>query len=397
MSVALMVLGLVLFIGLVIIHEYGHFIMARRNGVEVEEFGIFFPPRLKGWKTKHGWIFSINWLPIGGFVKLKGEHDVDTEPGSMGAASVWGKTQIMAAGVVMNLIAAYVLLVLLALVGMPHIVDNQFIIKHDAAYVEHARMYVIAGTIERGSPADKAGIKEGDIIVAAGAAGHLMSLANANQLPSITQQYAGKALTVQYRQDDTSPVQEKTVQLRSAAEVDHLKASGKDAGYLGVGVDESRSGVDIVRSTWSAPVVAVGTMWQFTALTFQALGKALAGIAGIVAGFATHNTVARQAAQTEASSQVAGPVGIFFVFKYGSALGIRFILLIVAILSLTLGIMNILPIPALDGGRLWLMLFTRAIHRPLSPEREEAINAAGFAFLMGLIILITVVDVRRFF
>jgi regulator of sigma E protease len=279
---------------------------------------------------------------------------------------------------------------------MPHLVDNQFIIKRDAVYVEHAHTYVVAGTIEQGSPADKAGIKDGDIIVAAGDPRHLTSLANADQLPKITQEYAGKTLAVQYRQDETSPLQEKTVQLRSTAEVDHLKASGKDAGYLGVGVDEGRSGVDIVRSTWSAPVVAAGTMWQFTALTFQALGKAVAGVGGIIAGFVTHNTAARQAAQTEASSQVAGPVGIFFVFKYGSALGIRFILLIVAILSLTLAIMNILPIPALDGGRLWLMLFTRAIHRPLSPEREEAINAAGFAFLMALIILITVVDVRRF-
>lgn len=392
-----MVLGLVLFIGLVIIHEYGHFIMARRNGVEVEEFGIFFPPRLKGWKTKRGWIFSINWLPIGGFVKLKGEHDVDTEPGSMGAASVWGKTQIMAAGVVMNLIAAYILLVLLALVGMPHIVDNQFAVKHDAVYVEHAQAYVVAGAIEKGSPADEAGIKQNDIIVAVGAPDHLTNLTNADQLPKITQEYAGKALTVQYRQDEASPVLEKTIRLRSIAQVDQLKASGKDAGYLGVGVDEGRSGIDIVRSTWSAPVVAAGTMWQFTVLTFQGLGKALAGVGGIVAGFVTHNTVARQAAQTEASSQVAGPVGIFFVFKYGSALGIRFILLIVAILSLTLAVMNILPIPALDGGRLWLTLFTRAIRRPLSPAREEAINAAGFAFLMCLIVLITIVDVKRFF
>src|SRR5882757_6967064 len=100
MTVLLFILGLVLFIGLVIAHEWGHFIMARRNGVEVEEFGLFFPPRLFKHKTKGGWNFTINLLPLGGFVKLKGEHDSDTDKGSFGAASIGAKTKIMAAGVV---------------------------------------------------------------------------------------------------------------------------------------------------------------------------------------------------------------------------------------------------------------------------------------------------------
>src|SRR5476649_283634 len=104
MSILLLIIGLFLFIGLVVVHEYGHFILARRNGVEVEEFGIFFPPRLYKHRTKAGWIFSINALPLGGFVKLKGEHDSDTEPGSFGAASLVVKSKIMAAGVVMNLL-----------------------------------------------------------------------------------------------------------------------------------------------------------------------------------------------------------------------------------------------------------------------------------------------------
>src|SRR3978361_821415 len=110
MSILLLVVGILLFIGLVVVHEFGHFIVARRNGVEVEEFGIFFPPRLYKRKMKAGWIFTVNLLPLGGFVRLKGEHDSDTEPGTFGAASTWVKTKIMAAGVVMNLAAALVLL-----------------------------------------------------------------------------------------------------------------------------------------------------------------------------------------------------------------------------------------------------------------------------------------------
>jgi len=133
----LLIIGLVLFIGLIVVHEWGHFIMARRNGVEVEEFGIGFPPRVYKHKTRGGWLFTINLLPLGGFVKLKGEHDSDDEPGTFGAASLAAKTKIMAAGVVMNLITAFVLLILLALIGLPKLVDNQFTIQSDTKVVKN--------------------------------------------------------------------------------------------------------------------------------------------------------------------------------------------------------------------------------------------------------------------
>jgi regulator of sigma E protease len=144
-------------------------------------------------------------------------------------------------------------------------------------------------------------------------------------------------------------------------------------------------------------VVGAGLIGQFTKLTFQGLGKAVAGVGKIIAGAVTGNSQARENGQQQASSQVSGPVGIFVILKDGSVLGFNFILLVIAIISLTLAIMNILPIPALDGGRLWLTLITRAIKRPLSPQREEIINASGFLFLMALMLVITIVDVRRFF
>src|SRR6188508_745555 len=109
MSIVLLVVGLLLFVGLVVIHEFGHFIMARRNGVDVEEFGIGFPPRAWSRRMPTGYDFSINWLPLGGFVKLKGEHDADTEKGSFGAASLWAKTKIISAGVIVNLFVAVVM------------------------------------------------------------------------------------------------------------------------------------------------------------------------------------------------------------------------------------------------------------------------------------------------
>jgi regulator of sigma E protease len=397
MNVVLLILGIALFLSLVVVHEWGHFIVARLNGVEVQEFGIGLPPRIIGWRTRGGWIFSLNWLPIGGFVKLKGEHDTDTESGSLGAANVGAKTQIMVAGVAMNLLSAYIILVGLAFVGMPQLISDQFIIKNDAIYVSRAEKYIAASTVEKGSPAALAGIKTDDEILAFGVVGNAMKVTGETALPNLTKQYAGQNVQVEYRHGKTGQTIIKKVLLRSVSEVAQAKVVGRSEGYLGVSVYPAQSGVTLIRSTWSAPIVAAGVIKQYTVLTIQGLWKAIEGVGGIVAGFVTHNTAARQAAQNQAASQVSGPVGIFFIFKYASLLGLRFVLFIVAILSLTLAIMNILPIPALDGGRLWLMLFTHAIKRPLSPDREEAINIAGFAFLMVIIIVISIIDVRRFF
>lgn len=396
MGTLLLILGLILFLGLVVIHEFGHFLMARRNGVVVEEFGIGFPPRLVKRRLRGGWLFTVNLLPLGGFVKLKGEHDSDTASGTFGASSLSAKAKILTAGVVMNFIVAYLLLVLLALVGMPQIIDGQFVVKRDAVYIQYQQIYVTAGKIEANSPAAKAGIKSGDVIIKIGQLPRPLIIKSVDVLPKLTQQYAGQSIVIEYKDVKTNKVIDKIVDLRSREDVEAARKKGKSLGYLGVSVYQSQSGLDVIKSTWSAPIVAAGLIKQFTIITFVGLGKALSGVASIIAGALTGNIHARVAGQNEASSQVAGPVGIFFVFKYGSALGLRFILLVVALLSLTLSIMNILPLPALDGGRLWLMLFTRLIKRPLSPLREEAINATGFIFLIGLAILITIVDVRRF-
>lgn len=391
MAIFLLVLGLVLFVGLVVVHELGHFIVARRNGVEAEEFGIGFPPALyrKRVKSKKGdFDFTWNLLPLGGFVRLKGEHDADTEKGSFGAASTWSKSKIMAAGVLMNFITAYVLFTVVALVGMPQLVDNQFTVASDSKVV-NSQLFV--GYVEPKSPAETAGLKSGDRLLTISSPTHTATLDSNTQLPTVTESFAGETVNITYsRQGDQK---QSSATLRTTTEVESSLNTDEPKGYLGV----VPSTYSMVRSTWSAPIVAGGIMVQFTGLTFQGLGKALAGLGGIVAGFVTGNGQARQNAQTEASSQVAGPVGIFFIMKDGSLLGYEYVLFIVAIISLTLAIMNILPIPALDGGRLWLTLASRAVNKPLSQRTEEMVNATGFAILMLLILLITFVDVRRFF
>lgn len=375
MSLFLVILGLFLFVMLVVVHELGHFLVARRNGVKVTEFGIGFPPRAWSKKMKSDFLFTINWLPLGGFVRLFGEHDADTRKGSYGAANYWVKTKIMTAGVAMNLLVAFVILTGLAWFGMPKLIDNQFTVKSDTKVLTNK---VLIGDIAPGSPAEKFGLKEMDQITAIiPSNGKSEYVHSADQLPKMTKAAAGQVVMINLIRDG-SEIQ-KTVSLLSAQKVDASLKTDNPKGYLGIVPSE----YTLLKSTWSAPVVAVGIMKQFTVLTLEGVGKALGFLA--------------QGKGSQASKDVTGPVGIFSVIKRGSLLGYQFILIIIAVISLTLAIFNILPIPALDGGRLFVTWLFRLTRKPLNPKTEDIIHGSGFAVLMLLFILITVVDVKRFF
>jgi len=393
----LLIVGLILFITLVVVHELGHFWSARRNGVEAEEFGIFFPPTLWRKKMKSGFDFTINLLPLGGFVKLKGEYDADRRPGSFGAASFWAKTKIILAGVLINLVAALVLFTILALVGMPQIVNNQFTVSSDAHQVVAPKSHVIIGTPEEGSPAAKAGLKNDDTIrkIQAENDTKVTKITTSDELRAFTTSHQGQKVSITYERAGNTRTAD--VQLRSLADIEAAAKQGKTVGRLGVPLATVQETIGVVRSTWSAPVVAVGVTGQLTKLTFQGLGTALKGLGGIIAGAVTGDTTARQNAQSEASSQVGGPVAVFMTLKEGARFGLRFIIMIIAYISLMLAIMNVLPIPGLDGGRLFVIALAKLLKKPLTQKVEEAVYGAGFVVLIGLIIVITIVDVRRFF
>lgn len=356
----LIILGIVLFVLLIILHEFGHFIAARRTGVEVEEFGLGFPPRAKRLTTKNGTEYTLNWLPIGGFVKLKGEHDSATSKGSFGAARFRNKTLIILAGVLMNWLAAAAIFTVVALIGMPQLIDNQFQIKSDATTT---RQVVFAGTVEEDSPAAKAGLEVGDQINSI----NNQPIKTAEALKAATSRLAGKEVTVVY--EHNNQVQTKVIELRNDSK----------KGNLGVAPAEQT----LVRSTWSALIVGIGTTVQFTIETLK-------GIAGAIGNlFAGHASQAGQA--------VTGPVGIVVVLQSLSDQGLVFVLFLVAIISISLAVMNSLPIPALDGGRLFVMGLFRLLKKPLSKELEEKIHGTGMLVLLALAALITVVDIRRFF
>lgn len=376
MGTLLLVIGLLMFVGLVIVHELGHFLAARRNGVVVEEFGIGFPPRAWSKRTKNGMILSLNWLPLGGFVRLKGEHDSDKGKGAYGRASLLAKTKIMVAGVAMNLITAFILLTFLAIVGIPRIIEDQFNIASDTEVVSNK---VLVGYVEQDSPASRSGLMQRDEIRSIKIGDQdPIELKGSDSLPKITEKAAGREVEISYLRNGKDQ-KNATVQLRTKDEVDNSKKTNDPKGYLGISPAE----YTITRSTWSAPVMAIGFMKQLTVATFNGIGSA---VSNLLRG----NT-------TKASEQVSGPVGIFVLLKDGSMLGYQFILLVVAIISLTLAIMNILPIPALDGGRLFVTFLFRIIKKPLTKNMEERIHGTGFALLMALFVLITFVDIRRFF
>lgn len=392
MQIAIFILAVILFVGLVVVHEFGHYLVARRNGVDVEEFGIGFPPRAWKKKLKNGMIFSLNWLPLGGFVKLKGESDSATEKGSFGAASVWAKTKILLAGVAMNLLTGLVLLTILAVVGMPVLIDKgaagakQYSVASDTKIINQQ---VDVGGVVKDSPAYEAGLKGTDILLSIASASEKRELKTAEGLNKATAHFAGQKITLTYKR--AGVVYAKDIQLLDKAEVE---ASNGAKGYLGTASND----LTIQRSTWSAPIAAVGFTAQLTKLTIVGLGHALSGLGSAIAGVVSGNHSARENGQAKASSQVGGPVAVMSILWNSGSLGLNFMLAFIAVISLTLVIMNILPIPGLDGGRLLMILTSRVLlKRPLSRATEEKIVGTGIVLLMGLILLITIVDVKRSF
>lgn len=383
----LLIIGILLFALLVVLHEYGHFLVAKRNGVGVEEFGVGFPPKLLG-KTMGKGIFrgyyTLNLLPLGGFVRLQGEHDADTGKGDFGSVSTSAKLRIMLAGVLVNFVTALVLFTVVAWMGTPQLVDNQFKVASDSTVT---RNDVFVSAADNGSPAAKAGLRGGDVIVSVDGT----KIANADQLRAVTQDSAGQAVEVIYLRNGTQNTA--IVQLNSEEAVRASQNTDNPVGYLGV----VPSNYSLVRSTWSAPIVAIGLGAQFTWLTLKGVGGALGNLFTAFANLVTGNTQEAKKDAASAGETVSGPLGIFMILKQGGKLGLQFILFIVALISLTLAIMNILPIPALDGGRAFVMLLFRALKKPLLPATEEKIHGIGFAVLMLLFVVITVVDVKRFF
>lgn len=370
--------GLLILVLLVVVHELGHAIVARRNGVVVEEFGIGFPPRAWGKKLKNGVLFSLNWLPLGGFVKLQGEHDSADKKGDYGAATFWQKTRILLAGVAINWLVAAILLTILAVTGLPKILPNQFVVGSDVSMVQQP---VQITALTKDYPAEKVGLKVGDKIVRFDG----QPVPSAQALIDQTKVSKGKTVEVIYNRSGTEYTAQVPLRSDTAGPI------------FGAGLGQAQ----LTHSTWSAPLVGVVTTGQFTWATLQGLGNLVGNlVTGLVLQLSPDQTTRAQAGASlkTVSDGVAGPVGILgTIFPQAEKAGPTQLVFLTAIISLTLAVMNVLPIPALDGGRWFVMALFRVIKKPLTKAREEKIQTAGFLALMSLVILVTVADVSKLF
>jgi len=362
MDMIIAILLVVLIFGLLVfVHELGHFTAAKRGGVEVEEFGFGFPPRALGKKVGKT-IYSINWLPLGGFVRLKGEDGADTSKGSFGAAPYRRKMLILTAGVMMNALVAYLILTALCFVGIPASVASSL---SNAPVAHEQAAHVLVLGVADGSPAQKAGIVVGESVVSVNG----QVLKSDKELTETTKRLAGTKTVIAVR-GTNDQIRLIDVQLRDAEE-------GKKSGYLGVSPFETHE----VSYGAKSPLVAAEMTWNMIWGTLK--GFAL-GIAGIL-----HLTKPSEAAT------VTGPVGIVVLLSNVMRLGASYILFFVASISASLAVVNILPIPALDGGRVFLLSVQRFTGKALSPEGEARVHMIGFLLLIGLMIVITVFDVQR--
>ena len=376
------IVGIVILIILVVVHELGHGVVARRNGVVVEEFGVGFPPRAWGRKVKKSILgknvlFSINWLPLGGFVKLQGENDAASKKGDYGAASYWAKTRILLAGVAVNWVVAALIFTVLAWTGLPKIpaIDNQFSVASDTTIEK--KPVRIMGLVE-GYPAEKSGFKVYDDVLKFNG----RAVESTQQLIDLTAKHRGETVTITSARAGVEQTQQVT--LRDG-----------ETGNFGAQLNQQER----IKATWSAPIVGVVTTGQFTWETFKGLGKLLGDLTtGLVSQLSTNESTRKQGGEQlqTAEDSVAGPIAIVgMIFPSAAEAGLTELLFITAVISLALTVMNILPIPAFDGGRWFLMTLYRLRKKELTKETEEKIVGISFMILMGLVVLVTIADVKK--
>lgn len=414
------VVGLLVLMFLVTIHELGHFIAARRNGVRVLEFGIGFPPKAIAWvknpktkkwqrlprsewkKPQDGLIFSLNWLPIGGFCQMDGESAADERPGTFGRANFWKKTKILFAGVAMNWLVAILIFTVLAWTGMPEFLDRQFTI---AADTRTESTPVEIASVAEDSPASRAGLKAGDKILAVDG----NEFVHASEITDYNDTKAGEEVVYTIKttdivcinqpdcyQEPCPCLEEGVGNIISEVNVT-LNPAGSDY-LLGVTMTTSQS---LSYSTWSAPIVGLGLTAQLTGETFKGVGIMIWNlISGAFSQLSPDANVREngQEALSSVKDSVSGPVGIIGVlFPAFTAAGPTNLAFLAALISVSLACMNVLPIPALDGGRWLLIAIYKLRKKKLTKEKEEKIVSKAFLALLILILIVTILDIVRFF
>lgn len=355
------ILFLVLLSLLVLVHEWGHFAAARRSGMKVEEFGIGFPPRLFGVKGKDGMTWSVNAIPLGGFVRIKGESGEDrAAPDSFASKKLLPRLFVLIAGVAMNLVLAAVLFSVGFAFGLPAVVEGD---APANAVISDRAVNIVE--VVPGSPADLVGLSIGDRIISID--GEVYTTGESARLA-----LAPKS--------DAAPLQLVIARNGEAQNLEVTPAYLAQIDRDGIGVALVETGT--VRYPWYlAPVMGIVT-------TVQVTGSVVVAFAGLIGGLFSGG---------DAAASVSGPVGIAVLTGQVAQLGFAHLVQFAAMLSVNLAVINFLPFPALDGGRMLFLAIEAIRRKPNSMKVEQAVHAAGFLVLMLIVLGVTYRDIVNFF
>lgn len=359
---------------LVFVHEFGHFWTAKKCGLKPEEFGFGFPPRAIGvyknkedkWSVVKGkkdptdasdTIYSLNWIPIGGFVKLGEDDDPGDDPNHFNNKPIYQRALILAAGVTMNILLAVVLFSFGFMVGLPQRVDTEMA-KNAIVSNQHVQIMEVMPD----SPAAKAGLMMGDSIIDVNG----ISIDTIEELQNFSDKYVGKEVTYTIRRE--KKVFEKTIIPKLLPETER--------GGIGVSIVATA----IVR--YSVPLA----IWHGLESTVYLTGRIFVGFYDLFRDLFTGQGI---------SAEVGGPIRIAEITGQVARMGFSYLINFTAILSINLAIINILPIPALDGGRILFLVLEKIKGRPVKKELEGTLHYIGFILLMLMVAVVTYKDILR--
>lgn len=354
---------LLCFLSLIILHELGHFVFAKKYNVKVEEFGIGIPPRLVGKKFGET-LYSLNLLPLGAFVRLQGEEQAVPGPRSFSSKPIWQRMVIVAAGVVAFWLVAVLIFTGLGMTtGVPTGIGDE-----ETAGVLNPKVQIL--NIAKDSPAQAAGIELGDTIVrmeeqGSGAAAQPIKIA---EVQEFAQTHKGKEIVLTLQRNKET---------REVALVPRTDPP----------VSEGAMGVALVRmgfvqySWWEAPLKGIERTALLTSQIVRSLGTLLGNLVsgkGVPAG-----------------AEILGPVGIVHLLSNSFSLGIPQFLSFFAVLAVYLAIFNALPIPVVDGGKLLFLAIEAFRKKPIPQAWEQKMGAVVFVLLITLMVWVTIKDIVR--
>ena len=338
---------------LIFVHELGHFLAARWMGIRVLEFGFGYPPRMFKMFDRNGVEYTFNWLPLGGFVRMAGEEGDFGAEGSMATAAPWRRIIVLAAGPFMNLLTAVVVFAIVLTAGVP---TNP----------------VRLAAVSPGGPAALAGLQAGDVISSVDG----KELLGIQAISQAIRSSAGQEVTVSIKRG------EETITVTFVPRLPAQVPEGQGAAGIQIEEFESPEGPQIVRAN---PISAfIGGINRTVELIVLIVG----GLATLIQGLISPKVDLPEGG-------VGGVVAIGRIAAQVAQQGWRQLLTLTAFLSVNLAILNLLPIPALDGGRILFALVEAVRRKRIPPEKEALVHLAGFAVLIAFMLIITFVDVSN--